>query len=766
MRRYLTTALLAAVLTTVWLTTSPLSASAATRTVVVVIAPYLTWQDVTPTSTPTLYRLVETGAAGAINARSRARQQGELSTPLEGALSMSAGSWAVPSVDAAGAYAVAETIEAGAVPDVYKRLFGTEAGSSSVVFLGLPATQRINKDRSFEASLGTLGQSIIDAGGATSAIGNSDTGYLERDLRALRPAGMVAMDSLGRVTYGDVSRALLEPDVNAPFGVRTDRIELGNAIAQTSQRFDTVAGPALAVIDAGDTYRAAKFKAQVTDQVAARQWSAALATLDAVIGMAQQEFPDATLIVTSQASADAQSGRPEGLGPVVVAGPGWSGYLGSSTTQRPGLVTNLDITATALEALGLERPVQVVGNEMTSTPAPAAVTDRIETLSKMAQTAVVIDELRSNLINWFVAATVVVLLFSAIVIVRSRYWVGVRIDRWAAGLKAALLLVLGAPLSAWLMFAWVPRPQSDPAAVMAFLVTLLVVWVAGLVLWKTTPLRVPVAAISLGTAFVLMLDQWLGAPWSFTGFFGYSPLLAARFYGIGNEGAAMLFGATVVGLGLLFDQWADSARMQLFRRWGMPTVAIVALVTTAAPFLGANVGVVAWGIVGFALAWMLMNEQKVSLKAFALMGLAVVAVVGVFIAVDMFGGGAQTHLGRAIGSAEQGGIVELWNIVVRKAQTNARVLTHTNWAYILIAVLVFLGFMRWRPQGEFARTLAESPRFGDAITASLVAGFVAYFTEDSGIVIPALIVFYVGIALAWLMLSRLREPDSAAGEDG
>lgn len=729
------------------------------------LAPYLTWQDVSPTSTPTLYSLVESGASGAINARSRARQQGEVSSPLEGALSISAGSWAVPSVEAAAAYTVTETFDAGAVPAVYARLLGSQVGSSSVVFLGLPATRRVNSDRSFEASLGTLGQAVIDAGGATAAIGNSDTGYLEGDSRALRPAGMAAMDGSGRVTHGDVSRKMLESAPDAPYGVRSDRVALGNEIAMTSQRLDVVNGPGLVVIDAGDTYRAAKFRSQVTEQVAARQWAAALSTLDAAIGMARTEFPDATLIVASQASADTQSGRAEGLGPVVVYGAGWNGYLGSSTTQRPGLVTNLDVTATALEVLGLERPVQVVGNEMTSTPAPAAVAERVSSLGQMAQTAVVIDELRSILINWFVASTVVVLLFSAIVIVRSRYWVGVRIERWAAGLKAALLLVLSAPLSAWLMFAWMPRPQSAASALLAFAATLVAVWLAGLVLWRVTPLRVPVAVLSLATAFVLMLDQWLGAPWSFTGFFGYSPLLAARFYGIGNEGAAMLFGAIVVGLGLLFDQWPESKPMMLLRRWGMPLVAAVAIMTTAAPFFGANVGVVAWGIVGFALAWMLMNEQRVSPKAFLLMGLGVVAVVGAFIAVDMLGGGAQTHLGRAIGSAEQGGLVELWNIVVRKAQTNARVLTHTNWAYILVAVLVFLGFMRWRPQGEFAQTLGESPRFGDAITASLVGGFVAYFTEDSGIVIPALIVFYVGIALAWLMLSRLRQPGAQEDED-
>jgi len=68
--------------------------------------------------------------------------------------------------------------------------------------------------------------------------------------------------------------------------------------------------------------------------------------------------------------------------------------------------------------------------------------------------------------------------------------------------------------------------------------------------------------------------------------------------------------------------------------------------------------------------------------------------------------------------------------------------------------------MRWRPQGDFAGTLSDNPNFADAITVSLVAGLVAYFSEDSGIVIPALEVFYVGVGIVWLMLARLVDAHS------
>ena len=176
--------------------------------------------------------------------------------------------------------------------------------------------------------------------------------------------------------------------------------------------------------------------------------------------------------------------------------------------------------------------------------------------------------------------------------------------------------------------------------------------------------------LSLATVATILVDQWLGGPASFTNFFGYSPLLAARFYGMGNEAAAIVFGAAVVGAALLFDQWPESGGVKLGKRVGLPILGLLVVFTAAAPFFGANIGVAIWGIVGFGLAWVLMNGHHVSWKLVFWLFVGVVAVIAAFAAVDLFGGGQQTHLGRALVSAEQGGLGELWAIVARKAETN------------------------------------------------------------------------------------------------
>lgn len=723
--------------------------------VVIVLAPYLTWDDVTPTSTPTIWSLAQRGAVGDINARSRTRDPVDPASPLEGALTISAGAWAVPSFSAAAAYNTDEAYEVGDAAEAFRRTTGDQVGDNRIVFLGMPITQRTNSERSFGAVLGTLGDTVEQQGGTTAAVGNSDVGYVTGEQRRVRPAALAAMNQHGLVALGDVSTRLVEEDPNAPFGIQTDLTAFKRALSAVDKGTAEKGGPALVVLDAGDAFRATKFEPQVTPEIAEQQRLRALRSLDEVVRLADDSFGDGVVMVVSQASGDPATGRTDGLGPIVIAGEGWKGLVTSSSTQRPGLVTNLDVTASVLDMMGIERPLQVLGNEITLVGAPESLESRKASLQAMNRTAIAVDAAKPRVLNTFVIATVLALVLGAVVLVRSRHWTARALGWWVGCLRVALLLVLSVPVSSWLMFSWMRWPASPTEAVSGLLATTAVVWLGSIALWRYTPARVPVAALSLFTAAVLLVDQWLGAPASFTNSFGYSPLLAARFYGIGNEAAAILFGSSVVGLALLFDQWPDSPATTWGKRIGLPLLGVVVVVTAAAPFWGANVGVAVWGVVGFGLAVVLMNGHHVSGKTVFWLFVAVVGVIGAFAAIDLFGGGQQTHLGRALTSAQQGGVNELWQIVARKAETNARVLTRTNWAYILIATLGFLAFMRWRPQGDFAETLAENPDFGDAITVSLVAGLVAYFSEDSGIVIPALIVLYVGVGIVWLMLDRL-----------
>jgi hypothetical protein len=391
---------------------------------------------------------------------------------------------------------------------------------------------------------------------------------------------------------------------------------------------------------------------------------------------------------------------------------------------------------------------------------PAPLAERTAHLKRLSDAAIAIDAPKSAVLDTFIGLVVLVLAGSALVLGQSRVWSPKTLKRCAQVLQALLLLVLAIPLAGWMMFLVTPLPRTPQIAVGSLVGTAGVIWLLALLAWRRLPIRVPLALLALAAAAVMVIDQVIGAPLSAIGFFSYSPLLAARFYGMGNEAAALLFGSSIAGAALLFDTWPDSPSVAFGRRWGLPILGIVVVGVAAAPFLGANVGAAVWALSGFACAWILMNDRKFGLASILVIVFIVVVAIAAFSAIDLLGGGEQTHLARALASAQQGGMSQLWSIAARKAQTNLRVLTQTNWSWILVAALAFLGFVRFSPAREFPKITADNRNYRAAIVAALVASGIALLTEDSGIVIPSLIMLYIGPGFAWLTLARLAGPES------
>lgn len=726
------------------------------RRVVVVLAPYLQWSDITAEAAPAMTKLGEAGAVGNLNTRSRGRLV-SVSSPIQGALTLSAGSWAADDVRAAAAYDSSEYYEGGTAAEAFLRVTGTDSDGAEIVYLGMPRAQRFNAQaETLAVKLGALGQAVVDAGGATAAIGNSDSGYEIRGLARSRPAALVAMDAEGRVSYGDVSSELLQSDPQAPFGISTDLAAFKREYERVSAELSQTDGPTFMVLDPGDLQRAKEFAPEVSPAVAKAHHRQAVRSLDVIIGLVMQDLSEDSVVMVVPHVLEEVPGQVMGLAPVIVGGPGLSGYVSSSSTQRDGLSTNLDVAATVLHELGVAKPVEVLGNPMVSISDDAPLEERIAMLSAMNDAAVSVDSAKPAIINAFIACTTLILLLATIVLLRARRWSPRTVDAVTRVGEGLLLVALVVPVASTAMFVLGMRPPSAAAATAQFAVVGAMLVALGLVLRRFAPLRLPVAVLSLLATAVMLVDQWLGAPWSFTSFLGYSPLMGARYYGLGNESAALLIGSALVGTSLLLDEYPDARWARHVRLWVLPLVGVLIVGTAAAPFLGANVGVAAWGVVAFGVAWALMNRVRLDWKVAVGVLAVIAALVVAFSVIDLSAGtGSQTHLARSLESARQGGLGELWLIVLRKAETNARVLTRTNWSYLLIAVLAFLGFMRWRPHGDFAETLEENPYFSAALAASLIGGFAAYLTEDSGIVIPALILLYVGVTILYLMLARL-----------
>lgn len=724
----------------------------ATRRVVVLLAPYLTWSDLTSGSMPNAQTLSERSLLANMNLRAGAA--GGSNTPERGALVLGAGASVVFSEGAMSAFGASETVGATRAKDFYRRLFARDADAADIVYLGLPLQDTVNADTTLDNALGALGSAVHAKGYRTAAIGNGDPGWFVDPAWASRPAGVAAADASGVVDVGDVSPRMLVKDAVAPFGVRADVTR----IIATYRRALSDPSVRLVMVDPGDLARADAAASIASTQAAAVARTSALRATDGILGeMAAALGPDDVVVVMTTSAVQVPD-EPEAFGPLLIAGSDGGGIAGAASTHRDGIVTAMDVSATIADLLGATPSEKMVGSLIhpVGTMAGVPVADRVAFLDRMATTAVAVESVRGSTVNTFILLTVIALVVATLILYRGADGLPLA----ARGVtKAALLLVPSVLFGALFQFAIWRWPPTGLAVIGTLLSCTAVTWVVAMLLGRGRAAAVPLIVVSGATAVVSLVDQWVGAPLSFAGLFGYSPLLGARYYGLGNEMSGLLLGSVLVSVALALDTWRGTPWARHVRSWGWPLIGVIVLGTSAAPFWGANVGPVAWMTVGFLVGWLMLNGRRVwTWRNLIIVIVLVVVIVAGLSVVDLLGGsGSETHLGRAITGAQSGGLGTLWTLIARKAETNARVLGRTNWTWMLVAVLLLLGYMRWRPRGEFAEMLKEYPAFSAAVAASLFAGIAGYFTEDSGIIIPALLLIPVGVSALYLMLSRTNQ---------
>lgn len=694
------------------------------RTVVLVLAPYLTWDDILSGYMPTTAALASSGGIADMNVRSLLPDGGQPSVEA-GALMLSAGTWARYDGMSGGAQ---------------------DATGDAVVVPGIAALKRANAAEDVQIVPGALGEAIVRAGGMTAAIGNGDT------RSPSSPAALVAMDTSGRVRFGDVSPRLIRygPRTPAPLGRMSDSRHVLARLAGAVRLSQKASAPSLIVVDPGDLSRAHTALAGVPEGLERLDRVEALKQFDEILAAAAVDVPQDALLVVAAPVAAESAGTPSGWGPLILSGDGWSGELASPSTHHAGIVTNEDLAATILDALGVARPASLSGDSIFDAGGPPSPGARVADLRQIDAATRAIDAVRERVVNDFILLTATMLLLAAAVVAMRR--------APALVLKTTqlgLLFVASFPAANVLMFLPLRRPLDTTAAVGLLISTAFVAWMIGVVTHHDRTLPRALAYIAMLCVVATLVDQWAGGPLSFDAFLGFSPLVGARFYGLGNEGAALLVGGAVAGMTLLFDGLRRRGWIHDARRFGFPLVALACVVTAAAPFLGANVGVAIWGTFAFGLTFASMLGRRIGLKTVLLVLLVVVLLIGAFATVDLARpGGARTHLAKSLLSAERGGIGELGTIVVRKAATNWSLLTGTNWSLLFLVMVGVLLGLRLRPVGAFKAMLAEYPDFAAGLTASLVAAVIAYFTEDSGIIVPSLLLLFPAVGVVYLMIAR------------
>jgi hypothetical protein len=527
----------------------------------------------------------------------------------------------------------------------------------------------------------------------------------------------------------------LRADPTAPFDVRTDPRRIGRAVAEALRvECSTL------VIDQGDLTRADAFAAITGGDPGAGARAEALLAADALVGRIRQRLGagDLLLVVspTSPASADEAH-----LGVAIALGPGWpaGARLQSATTRRAGTVTLPDVAPTVLRHLGQARPPGMTGRPWFATP--SSHDDRIDAAVDLDREAVFVDGIKSAVSTTFVIFQVL-LYGAAIAVLARRSRKGPGLHR---GLELAALAVVAFPPATYLAGA-APIHELTTGGFVALLLSIDAVVVGAALALAREPLG-RLLAVAAGTTALIVADLVTGARLQFNTVFGYSPIIAGRFAGAGNITFAVLGVAGLVTGALIVDRWPRSAGA--LTTAALLFVAIV--VVDGAPQFGSDIGGVLALVPALGITWLLLSGRRPQARGVALGLAAAVALLGVFLAIDLSRPpDERTHLARLWQDMTARGTGVVVDTIRRKAEANLRVFRSTVYTLFVPPALAVMAWLLLRPQGRWHRLAQVYPRARAGLIGGLILAVLGFAVNDSGIVVPAVVLSYL-VPLALLL---------------
>jgi hypothetical protein len=164
--------------------------------------------------------------------------------------------------------------------------------------------------------------------------------------------------------------------------------------------------------------------------------------------------------------------------------------------------------------------------------------------------------------------------------------------------------------------------------------------------------------------------------------------------------------------------------------------------------------------VAFGVAWARVNRLRLSWRTVAALTGTIVVLVATLVAIDVMSGAAETHLGHFFTDFATGNFSAASDLVVRKALNSLAYSQQTPYTWLAVAIAGALAATWWFGRRPLAVALATRPGVAGALLGVVIGGVVAMLTEDSGIVMPALMLFAGALPVLYLSLEAPAETAS------
>jgi len=261
--------------------------------------------------------------------------------------------------------------------------------------------------------------------------------------------------------------------------------------------------------------------------------------------------------------------------------------------------------------------------------------------------------------------------------------------------------------------------------------------------WRRDPLA-PFGVVCLFTLVVLGIDVMTGSRLQLETPFGLSVLEAGRFYGIGNEALGIYGISGLLGAGwlALVALHRSTSSQPSSRRPAVLAVAVVATFAVFAsgwPGFGGKVGgtiamVPCFALLALAVAGIRLNWRLLLLVlASGLALFAVFALVNYFVPVT-----GKSDISSFAGSSLHG---HSGGLLLRKINSNIGSLSVNAFSPLIPIVVVWMGLMLWRPSWFGLKTepraYAAEPLMRPLLGVIWLLPVLGWFADDSGVIVPA-----------------------------
>jgi hypothetical protein len=698
--------------------------------VLIISVPTLTWGDLPDTGDPHLRNLLQSSSVAALSTRS-ANGSAQLG---DGYATISAGTRAATNHTNDGdAFEPDERFGNATAGDVFERRTGTSE-KSGLVHLGLADVLDQNTGLLFDAKVGSLGDALAGAGYARAVIANADGSEPDSPIsppQYHRTAAVSLMGADGTVPAGAVGPELLRKDPTVPYGVRLDVPAVDRAFRKVWKSKSVV------LVEASDLVRADEYSTYETSEQRAVQLQKALDRTDTLVGslLSHVDLARDAVLVMGPAKPSSSSA----LTIAAVHAPGFdAGLMKSGTTRRAGYVGIVDIGPTVLDILGVSRPEEMEGRPMKTAGDGGSFADRVSLFDHASADGLFRDHLVDIASNAVIAVTLAFVL-AAVVLVWLR--------RWWAFLQWAALVVIGFPLATFVASRVHFADGGGTAAYWAFVGAVTVAFaIVCRLLGRRHPLDPLIAALAL-LAAAHAVDALTGTHLEFNAVFGYSPTVGIRFAGLGNLASAQLTASVAILAGLLAWRIGGSRGVKV-------AIAIMAvtIVVIAAPIWGQDFGGTLATTPAFALlAWMLLGRRVTVRTVLALVGILVAG--GLLVGfIDLLRPADQrTHVGRFFEKVGNEGWSGFVTVLHRKSNENVDTLGSTGWILVIAAVVALALFLWYRRPYGLRRAVERIPTLRASAIGFAVAAGLGYALNDSGIVIPGIMLSIAGATIVYLV---------------